>query len=103
MAQIAMAFTLQLALVASSSYAAAVTEVLPGMTKSIITLVTWLGESPLLPPNISKPVPTKTLPEGQVAVACLEETEFSEIRYLQATLSYGKDSPFRVYANALPP
>jgi hypothetical protein len=64
-AQIAMAFTLQLALVASSSYAAAV---LPGMTKSIITSVSWLGEVPLLPPKISNPVPTKTLPDGQLAV-----------------------------------
>jgi hypothetical protein len=74
-----MAFTLQLAVVPLTSYAATVTEALPGMTKSITTPVRVLGSLPLLAPKISKPVPTRLLPEGQLAVTCSGDAEFSEL------------------------
>jgi hypothetical protein len=38
-----------------------------------------LGALPLLPPKMSKPVPTTCLPTGHVAVTCLGEMEFSAL------------------------
>ncbi len=79
MAQIAVAVTLHSAPVNDSSYTATVTEALPGMTKSTTTSVCAFGEEPLFPPKISNPVPTRALPEGQLAVTCLGDAEFSAL------------------------
>src|SRR5215217_7295562 len=75
----AMASTLQLASVGSSSIASTVTLVVPGCIWSTTMLVSRFGLAPLLPPKMSAPVPTTTFPEGHGAVTLLGESELETL------------------------